>query len=210
MPQSRGTLVAAVEGDGPDRGVAKTNGCWNSPENSNPPDSVLPPRATTREETAEIAFDSRKMKTTMQHRRRAREIALQLLFQRDVNPNPMSPETARQFALDRLPRDGEGATFAVHLADGVEAARRPIDQLIGTTAANWRLHRMTPVDRNLLRLATYEMKFAAETVAPAIAINEAVDLARQYGTTDSPAFVNGILDAIAKSSVPSAAGTAPA
>jgi N utilization substance protein B len=58
---------------------------------------------------------------------------------------------------------------------------------------------MTPVDRNVLRLAAYEMKFAAPAVPPAVAIDEAIELARRYGTADSPAFVNGILDNIAKS-----------
>jgi transcription antitermination protein NusB len=134
----------------------------------------------------------------MTHRRRAREVALQLLFQRDQNPNPMTPVEAKRFANDRLARETEAVTYAIHLADGVESSRKQIDQLLTATADNWRLHRMTPVDRNVLRLATYELQFAAEKLPAAVAIDEAIELSRRYGTLDSPAFVNGILDKIAK------------
>ena len=125
-------------------------------------------------------------------------MALQLLFQRDQNANPMTPAAARSFAKDRLGKDLDAVSFCLSLADGVELARRAIDALLSATAENWRLHRMTPVDRNVLRLGAYELKFATEPTPPAVAIDEAVELARRYGSEDSPAFVNGILDKIAK------------
>lgn len=110
----------------------------------------------------------------------------------------MTPAVAKSFAKDRLGKDADAVSFCLSLADGVEAARRAIDALLSATAENWRLHRMTPVDRNVLRLGAYELKFATEPTPPAIAIDEAVELARRYGSEDSPAFVNGILDKIAK------------
>jgi N utilization substance protein B len=134
----------------------------------------------------------------MIHRRRAREVVLQILFERDRNTSPMSPEASARFVSDRLSGDAESIAFAMALAAGVEEHRPAIDGLLSSTAENWRLHRMTPVDRNVLRIAVYEMQHAAEKLPPAIAIDEAIELARRYGTTDSPAFVNGLLDKIAK------------
>lgn len=110
----------------------------------------------------------------------------------------MSPEASARFVSDRLSGDAESVAFAAGLAAGVEERRQAIDGLLSSTAENWRLHRMTPVDRNVLRIAVYEMQHAAELLPAAIAIDEAIELARRYGTTDSPAFVNGILDKIAK------------
>lgn len=134
----------------------------------------------------------------MTKRRRAREVALQLLFERDRNQSPMPAKAAKRFAKDRLTGEKEATEFAISLTDGVGTHRPAIDELLIATAQNWRLHRMTPVDRNVLRMAVYEMKFADETLPPAVAIDEAIELARRYGTAESPAFVNGILDQIAK------------
>ena len=135
----------------------------------------------------------------MTKRRKAREVALQLLFERDRNTSPMSPTMAEAFAKDRLVGEVESATFAISLANGVGEKRAEIDALLTATAQNWRLHRMTPVDRNVLRMAVYELRFAPALLPTAVAIDEAIELARRYGTADSPAFVNGILDQIAKS-----------
>ncbi|MBR6906854.1 MAG: transcription antitermination factor NusB, partial [Selenomonadaceae bacterium] len=73
-----------------------------------------------------------------------------------------------------------------------------IDALIASYAKGWKLERMAVVDRNILRLASYEMKFCDPVLDPGIAINEAVELAKKYGTDDSGRFVNGILDAMAR------------
>ena len=134
----------------------------------------------------------------MTKRRKAREVALQLLFERDRNTQPMSTPMAEAFAKDRLVGEVESATFALLLANGVSEHRAAIDALLTATAQNWRLHRMTPVDRNVLRMSVYELRFAAELLPTAVVIDEAIELARRYGTADSPAFVNGILDRIAK------------
>jgi transcription antitermination protein NusB len=134
----------------------------------------------------------------MTRRSRAREVALQLLFQKDQNPKAISREAIERFARDRLRSDRGAAEFCLAIYDAVDAKREEIDKIIAATAENWKIHRMLPVDRNLLRIGTYEMRFAAEPLPPAIAIDEVIELARRFGSADSPAFVNGVLDRIAK------------
>jgi len=131
----------------------------------------------------------------MTRRSRAREVALQLLFQRDLNPT--TDRTAiERFAHDRL-RDPALAPFCLSLYDGVVTHLTPIDEALSAAAVNWRLPRMAAVDRNVLRLGTYELRHAPNTPA-SVALNEAIELARRYGSAGSPAFVNGILDRIHK------------
>jgi N utilization substance protein B len=127
----------------------------------------------------------------MTKRSRAREIALQLLFQRDHNAN-IDRAAAAQFARDRL-RKAPLEPFCLGLYDGVVAHLDEIDRRLGAAAENWRLPRMAAVDRNVLRLGAYELLFAADTPA-GVAIDEAIELARRYGSKDSPGFVNGVLD----------------
>jgi N utilization substance protein B len=124
-------------------------------------------------------------------RSRAREVALQLLFQRDHNPAVERPALER-FARDRL-REPALVSFCLALYDGVVANAAAIDERLTQTAENWRLPRMAGVDRNVLRLGASELLFAPDT-PPSVAINEAVELARRFGSAESPAFVNGILD----------------
>lgn len=135
-------------------------------------------------------------------RSRAREVALQLLFQRDQNPKPVPRPVIERFARERLLDDAEATAFCLGLFDGVVGHQSEIDKQITVTAENWRLARMMPVDRNLLRIGAFEILFAAEPTPPAVAINEAVELARRFGSVDSPSFVNGILDKIAKARGP--------
>ena len=85
--------------------------------------------------------------------------------------------------------------FARTLIDGCWQHRASLDETIGAVAENWDIHRMAVVDRNILRLAAYELLFV-EDVPPKVSINEAIDLAKRYSTADSGAFVNGILDRI--------------
>lgn len=134
----------------------------------------------------------------MKRRSRAREVALQLLFQSDLNPQKISRKAIERFARDRIVEDPVSVTFCISLYDGVRRHQTDIDDKIVRTAENWRLNRMQPVDRNVIRMGAYEMLFAEDRISPAIAIDEAIELARRYGTADSPAFVNGILDKIAK------------
>jgi transcription antitermination protein NusB len=127
----------------------------------------------------------------MTGRSRAREVALQLLFQRDHNP-VVERGAQERFARDRL-RDPALISFCMALYDGVVAHAGVIDQRLTETAENWRLSRMAGVDRNVLRLGAFELLNSPET-PPAAVINEGVELARRFGSADSPAFVNGILD----------------
>jgi transcription antitermination protein NusB len=131
----------------------------------------------------------------MTRRSRAREVALQLLFWRDLNPTA-SREAVERFGHERL-RDPDLTAFGLGLYDGVVSQVSDIDRRLTEAAENWRLPRMAAVDRNVLRLGAYELLFGAE-VPPAAALNEAIELARRYGSADSPAFVNGVLDRINK------------
>jgi N utilization substance protein B len=127
-------------------------------------------------------------------RSRAREVALQLLFQRDVNPN-VPRAVIVQFAQDRL-SNPDAETFCLNLYDGVTNAIKEIDARITASSENWKLHRMAASDRNVLRLGAYEIAFAPEPTPGPVALDEAIELARRYGSEDSPSFVNGVLDKV--------------
>jgi transcription antitermination protein NusB len=127
-------------------------------------------------------------------RTQAREVALQVLYQDDLNPRS-NPAVADQMIEDQL-GDPEVVEFARGLVAGVRRNRAEIDRAIGGAAANWSLERMAATDRAVLRIGTYEMVFAG--LPPAVAIDEAIELARRFGTAQSAQFVNGILDAIVK------------
>lgn len=126
----------------------------------------------------------------MTRRSRAREVALQVLFQDDLNTRS-NPAAADEFVGRRLGAP-ELVDFARSLISGVRRNRPELDELLGRTADNWSLDRMACTDRNLLRLGAYEILY---TDTPGrVVINEAVELAKRYGTGQSPQFVNGILD----------------
>jgi N utilization substance protein B len=127
----------------------------------------------------------------MTKRSRAREVALQLLFQRDHNP-AVDRATIERFVRGRL-REAASESFCFGLFDGVVSHLAEIDQRLAAAAENWRLPRMATVDRNVLRLGAYELLFEPETPAN-VALDEAIELARRYGSADSAAFVNGVLD----------------
>ncbi len=127
----------------------------------------------------------------MTRRSRAREVALQLLFQRDLNKRIDRP-TLERFVRDRL-RDETLMAFCLGLYDGVVRTQGDIDPRLSAAAENWRLVRMAAVDRNVLRLGAYELLHTPDT-PPNVALDEAIELARRYGSADSPAFVNGVLD----------------
>jgi transcription antitermination protein NusB len=129
----------------------------------------------------------------MARRSRAREVALQLLFQRDHNPD-VDRAAIERFVRERL-RDAPLEPFCLGLYDGVVAHLAEIDEALTAAAENWRLPRMSAVDRNVLRLASYELRHAAET-PPNVVFDEAIELARRYGSANSPAFVNGVLDRV--------------
>src|SRR5688572_23924054 len=142
----------------------------------------------------------------MASRRRSRQFALQALYQSDVSGHPLqSALNALWTGLlegEGLDPDGRGpeseeVEFAQKLALGVEAKKAEIDDLIERCSTNWRLVRMPVVDRNILRMAAFELMECPDIPAT-VSINEAVELAKRFGTADSRAFVNGIVDRMAR------------
>lgn len=126
----------------------------------------------------------------MSRRSRAREIALQALFQEDLNPQN-SLENLGAFLALRL-RDEKLQEFAKQLVLGVKRNQEELDALIAEKAANWSVGRMAATDRNLLRLGAYEIRYS--DTPDRVAVDEAIELAKRYGSANSPQFVNGILD----------------
>lgn len=135
----------------------------------------------------------------MTRRSRGREVALQLLYQREHNPK-IDRADLEQFARERL-KEESIRTFCLVLFDGVVANLAEIDAKIAAAAENWRIARMPTVDRNILRLGAYELLFMKDTPAP-VAFDEAIELARRYGSADSSAFVNGVLDRLRREANP--------
>lgn len=130
----------------------------------------------------------------MGSRRKGREAALQMLYQMDVSG--VSAEQAIRYYWATLATSREGEEFANALVRGYADARESIDETIRGVSQHWRLERMTRVDRNILRLATYELTSLAD-VPRRVTLNEAVELAKRFGSEGSPGFVNGVLDRIA-------------
>jgi N utilization substance protein B len=128
-------------------------------------------------------------------RRKARKRALDVLYEADLRKLPAAEVLTAYVARMAQPPPGHLA-YAVTLVEGVAAHRERIDELIASYAEGWTLERMPPVDRNLARIAVYELLWADDVDAP-VAITEAVELARQMSTDDSPRFLNGVLGRIA-------------
>ena len=127
-------------------------------------------------------------------RRKGRELALQALYQQEV-AGDVSGQALRLF-WQHFESAGGVKDFAMGLVDGVIARRGEIDALIEKVTANGRLERVSKVDLNILRVATFEL-LATPEVPPAVVINEAIEIARRFGTEESSVFVNGVLDQIA-------------
>jgi transcription antitermination protein NusB len=130
----------------------------------------------------------------MTRRSRGREVALQVLYQLEQNPEVPHQEM-RSFIQRRLLDDRRLCEFTEGLISGVKEHQVQIDAFISEVAENWRLDRMAAIDRNILRLGAYEMLFCPEVPAK-VAINEALELAKRYSTAQSSRFVNGILDRV--------------
>src|SRR5580658_3878074 len=133
----------------------------------------------------------------MTRRSRGREVALQLLFQREHNPK-MDRAALERFTQERI-KEEPIRKFCLFLYDGVVSKLAEIDPKLSASAENWRLARMPTVDRNILRLGAFELLFMQDTPA-AVAFDEAIELARRYGTADSSAFINGVLDRLRRES----------
>lgn len=127
-------------------------------------------------------------------RRRGRVLAVQALYEADTSDHPVGEVLDRLIADGAVP--GPAAEFARALVRGVEQHRDEIDTILAETAPQWPVEDVAVVDRNILRVAIYEVLFDDETPVRA-AINEAVDLAGIYGGESSPRFVNGVLGTVA-------------
>ena len=133
-------------------------------------------------------------------RRNSREVALQFLYQEDFTLGP-----DQQYGYDLVERfelfcslfqvNKKARPYALELLQGVSAEIQRLDLLISEAATNWRLERIAPTERNLLRIAVYEMLERAD-VPPQVAINEAVEIAKRFAGEDSPKFINGVLDSV--------------
>lgn len=130
-------------------------------------------------------------------RRRARECALQLLYMWEfLKGDKRVEEQAFADYWEDHPEDKATKEFAERLVRGVIERQEEVDNLIRRASLNWRIDRMATVDRNVLRLATYELLAVPETPMKVV-LNEAIELSKRYGTEDSGAFVNGVLDKVA-------------
>lgn len=128
-------------------------------------------------------------------RRRGREITLQILYQIDVTA--VSPDAALEMFKTNFRVKEDSLAFAADLVRGICAHRTEIDSLIELRSEHWKMSRMNITDRNILRLAVYELIYR-EDIPAKVSLNEAIDLGKKFGTEESGAFINGILDKIFK------------
>ncbi len=142
----------------------------------------------------------------MSSRRKARELALKVLYQNDLMkaceiPREVSYsgwKEAFKHLVDILKIDKEGKSFAKDLIEGTSKNIKLIDSKISEFSKNWQISRISVVDRNILRIACYEMLFL-EKIPHAVSIDEAIELSKKYSATESKSFINGVLDGICKS-----------
>ena len=129
----------------------------------------------------------------MGKRRKARELAIQVLFHMEFSPGP--PGEIFPLICETLEPPISIVDYAKRLVLGIHENMEHIDRLLRKSSKNWRLERMSRVDRSILRLSVFEMLYMEE-IPPKVAIDEAVELGKKYGTEDSGAFINGVLDNI--------------
>jgi transcription antitermination factor NusB len=129
----------------------------------------------------------------MGKRRRARELAIQVLFHLEYNPG--DPEESFDTICKSFLPPKEIRPFSKSLVLGVWENKKDLDRLIGQASKHWRIERMSRVDRNILRIAVFEVVYMGD-IPPKVSIDEAVELGKKYGTEESGAFINGVLDHI--------------
>ncbi|MFH1135945.1 MAG: transcription antitermination factor NusB [Pseudomonadota bacterium] len=152
--------------------------------------------------------DTARIKTGL--RRRGREIALSILFQYEASESPSPEETFNLFCANFGPSEDADEVLGLDLAlfeqalpfvrdlfFGVASHQAELDRKIMEASDNWRIDRMSRVDRNVMRLALFEMLYRKD-IPPKVSINEAIELGKEFGAQDSGAFINGILDRIRK------------
>lgn len=126
-------------------------------------------------------------------RRQAREFAIKVLFHMEFNPGV--PKETFKLIVENFGVDASIQSFAEELVLGVYENKRKLDDVIRKSSKNWKLERMSRADRSILRLGAFEILFRQD-IPPKVSIDEAVELGKRYGTDDSSAFINGILDNI--------------
>jgi transcription antitermination factor NusB len=131
----------------------------------------------------------------MGNRRKARELAIQILFNMEFNPG--DPDEICDLVCENFSPSRSIRVFSRNLVRGVRENIKYLDSMIRKSSKNWRLERMSVVDRSILRLASYEILFM-EDIPHKVSINEAVELGKKFGTEESGAFINGVLDNILK------------
>lgn len=133
---------------------------------------------------------------TMRRRTKARECALKVLYQIEMTKDNYD-DSLKAF-WEREPQTEDAVKkFANQLVEGVRTNIKEIDDTISKYATNWQINRMAVIDRNILRIATFEILYL-DDIPPKVSINEAVDIAKKFGDIDSGKFVNGVLDKISK------------
>jgi N utilization substance protein B len=133
----------------------------------------------------------------MGKRRTARELALKFLYQTEFNSN--SPDSELNSFCDRANVSEEVQNFTQALIKNILFHKKEVDELLEKISANWAPYRMAVIDKNILRLGMCELLFDP-TTPPKVVINEAVEIAKKFGTEESPDFINGILDKVFKDS----------
>lgn len=150
------------------------------------------------EEQASPATEDRRTQFASQ-RRHARALGMQMMFEADFSARPLDDILTRRFSEERLPPPV--AEYAESLLRGAWEHRGEYDEMIARAAPSWPLEQMARIDRNILRIAMYEM-LHGEAVPVRAAINEAVELAKEYGSDASRRFINGVLGTIAAEYTP--------
>ncbi len=132
----------------------------------------------------------------MSTRRQAREAALQMLYQIEMSGSGL-PEITEEFWSGQKIDDAKSRAFVEQLVKGVLKEKEAIDECIAKHATHWKLGRMPVVDKNVLRLAVFELKESSEIPLKVI-LNEAIEVAKKFGAEESSTFINGVLDKVAK------------
>ncbi len=131
-------------------------------------------------------------------RRQAREMALKGLYMSEFSREKSNEELLAAAGEDIPPEDAKDREYAGLILAGTKDNMEAIDQEIGALSARWEMKRMAALDRNILRMAAFEMFYGQEKVPYSVVINEAVELAKEYGADDSAAFINGVLGSMVK------------
>ncbi len=134
----------------------------------------------------------------MGKRRKARESTLQILFQLEFDDSQLDKAISK--FLENKKADKEEKELCTRLICGIAANQGEIDKIIQSASENWRIARMAIVDKNILRMAAYELLYDKD-LAPAIIINEAIEIAKKYSSEQSATFINGILNALIKKKI---------